>query len=158
MPVEINTLEGRLKVEGSNPFDRSVTIVDSGGIEWKLLNPGLESELACLEEFRVKVGFPASGLSDIEHTLNIESYEIIPPDGTIAIDGVLGPVEGRLAVTMKSGKRFLVSGPLVTALSNYSGYRVWVWGTAHSESLSESEGMDVKGYEVIGKGGANKCK
>ncbi len=150
---EKSTLEGCLKVEGSNPFDRSVTIEDSDGIEWKLLNPGLEIELARLEEFRVRVRYPVSGLNDIEHTLNIESYEIIPPEGTIAIEGVLDHIDGRLSMTMKSGKRFLMSGALAVALSNYSGYRAWVWGTVHAaSSASEPDLMQVEGYEVMSNG------
>ncbi|MBU8920912.1 MAG: hypothetical protein KOO63_03530 [Bacteroidales bacterium] len=148
-----STIEGSLRVEGSNPFDRLVTIVDRDGVEWKLVNPGLESELASLEEFIIRVGYPVSGLNDTEHTLKIESYEIIPPEGTIAIDGVLDLIDGRLSVTMKSGKRFLVSGALVNALSNYSEYRVWVWGAVHAaSSVSEPDSIDVEGYEVMSIG------
>lgn len=143
-PMEPFRLEGSIRVEGDQPFNRVIVLSDSQGIRWNL-DPGyLEVELSLLDGYDVMLtcsGIPGKGG---ERDALVESYELLPPEGMIAVLGNISIDDGSIFLIIDDGRHRL-NGPLTAALEAFDDYRAWVWGLS-----GDDDTLDVSGYEVLG--------
>ncbi|MDD3642469.1 MAG: hypothetical protein PHQ19_03290 [Candidatus Krumholzibacteria bacterium] len=137
-------LEGTVRVEGSGPFERRISVIDESGAQWELAAGALESDLRLLDGYTVGVlcSARAGGGS---HAVTAESYLIIPPDGSIAVLGEIG-LDGSSVTVTEDDRVHALSGALIDALRAHEGMRAWVWGEGHGRGGA----IAVTGYEVLG--------
>lgn len=137
-------LEGSVRVEGDQPFNRAIILSDPQGIRWNL-DPGvLEAELSLLDGYDVRLvcsGIPGRGG---ERDALVESYVLVPPDGMISVLGSIA-VTGESIFLNVDGDRYRLIGPLTDALESFGDYRAWVWGTQ-----GDGGTLEISGYEVLG--------
>ncbi len=137
-------LEGSIRVEGDQPFNRVIVLLDSQGIKWNLDPGDLEAELNLLDGHDVMLtcsGIPGKGG---ERDALVESYVLVPPDGMIAVLGSISIDDGSIVLNAES-ERYRLNGPLTAALEAFSDHRAWVWGIS-----GDGDTLDVSGYEVLG--------
>jgi len=137
-------LEGSIRVEGDQPFNRVIVLSDSQGIRWNM-DPGeLEAELILLDGYEVMLtcsGIPGKGG---ERDALVESYVVVPPDGMIAVLGSISIDDESIFLIIGSGRHRL-NGPLTAALEAFDDHRARVWGLP-----GDGDTLDVNGYEVLG--------
>jgi len=137
-------LEGSIRVEGDQPFDRVIVLSDSQGIRWNLDPGDLEVELILLDGYDVMLtcsGIPGKGG---ERDALVESYVVVPPEGMIAVLGSISLDDESVFLIIGDGRHRL-SGPLTAALEAFDDHRAWVWGIS-----GNGDTLDVSGYEVLG--------
>lgn len=137
-------LEGSIRVEGDQPFNRVIVLSDSQGIRWNLDPGDLEVELILLDGYDVTLvcsGIPGKGG---ERDALVESYVVVPPDGQIALLGNISIDDESIFLIVDRGRHRL-SGPLTAALEAFDDHRAWVWGIS-----GDGDTLDVSGYEVLG--------
>ncbi len=137
-------LEGSIRVEGDQPFNRVIVLSDPQGIRWNL-DPGeLEAELSLLNGYDVLLtcsGIPGKGG---ERDALVVSYMLVPPEGMISVMGSIS-IEDESIFLNTDGRRHRLNGPLTAALKAFGDHRAWVWGVS-----GDSDILDVNGYEVLG--------
>jgi hypothetical protein len=142
-PDELFQLEGSLRVEGDQPFDRVILLSDPEDVRWNL-DPGkLEADLSLLDGYRVVLtcrGIP----KDSERDALVEAYSLVPPEGMVAELGILTTADESIFLNA-GGDRFKLEGPLKDALKAFADHRAWVWGHGGPEGV-----ITMSGYEVLG--------
>jgi hypothetical protein len=142
-PADSFRLEGSIRVEGDQPFDRVIVLSDTQGIRWSLDPGDLESELSLLDGYRVILdcrGIPTGGELDAL----VEGYRLVPPEGMIAVLGRFHARESGISLITEND-RYTIEGPLTSVLESFDGHRAWVWGKAGADGS-----IDISGYEVLG--------
>ncbi len=137
-------LEGSIRVEGDQPFNRAIVLSDSQGIRWSLDPGALEAELSLLDGYDVRLtctGIPGKGS---ERDARVENYVLVPPDGMIAVLGSIA-IAGESIVLNNDGGSYRLNGPLTAALETFGDHRAWVWGTPGG-----GDTLEISGYEVLG--------
>jgi hypothetical protein len=137
-------LKGSLSIEGDQPFDRAIVLVDSNKVKWRLDPGSLEAELSLLAGYEVVLtcsGIPGMGS---EMDARVTGYKLVPPEGLAAILGNIRSEDGSVMLEAEEGEYRLI-GPLSSALEAFLGNRAWIWG-----SLDRDGAIEVSGYEVIG--------
>ena len=137
-------LEGSIRVEGDQPFNRVMVLSDPQGIRWNLDPGNLEAELSLLDGYDVMLtcsGIPGKGG---ERDALVENYVLVPPDGMIAVLGSIATA-GESIILNVDGGSYRLSGPLTAALETFGDHRAWVWGTPGG-----GDALEVSGYEVLG--------
>lgn len=143
-PAEQFELTGALLVEGTQPFDRDIVLVDSQGIRWNL-DPGrLATEMRLLDGYGVVLTCRGIEGRGSERDAEVQSYLLIPPDGMIALLGSLF-IEKEAVFLVAGDRRLVLEGPLAGALKAFGENRVWVWGEAGG-----GDALVVSGYEILG--------
>jgi len=137
-------LEGSIRIEGDQPFNRAFILSDSQGIRWNLDPGGLEAELSLLDGYDVTL--ICSGIQGRggERDALVESYVLVPPAGMIAVLGRIS-MAGELILLNSEIGRHMLSGPLTSALEAFDDHRAWVWGLP-----GDGDVLEVGGYEVLG--------
>ena len=137
-------LEGSIRIEGDQPFNRAFILSDAQEIRWNLDPGDLEPELSLLDGYDVILtcsGIPGRGG---ERDALVESYLLVPPAGMIAVVGRIS-IAGESILLISETGRHMLAGPLTAALEAFSDHRAWVWGTEAGGDL-----VEVSGYEVLG--------
>jgi len=151
---------GRVYVSGTDPFDRMVLISDTSGVVCVVDNFGAADELGRLAGFTVKISAMLRGRDEKGLHVFVTRYELLPPDGCMAVYGVIRKSSGGLTLELSGASRSLVlSGPLVPALKGFTGRRVWVCGELTGVgTLKSGEGAAVHedGKEVADGGGVRE--
>ena len=120
-------LEGSIRVEGDQPFNRVIVLSDTDGVRWNLDPGDLEAELSLLDGYDVLLtcsGIPGGGG---ERDALVESYVLIAPEGMIAVLGSISVGDESIFLNTDGGRHRL-NGPLTAALEAFGDYRAWVWG------------------------------
>jgi hypothetical protein len=142
--IEPFELEGSIRVEGDQPFNRAIVLSDAQGIGWNLDPGNLEPELSLLDGYDVRLtckGIPGRGR---KRDATVEGYVLVPPEGMVSLLGIIS-VEGESVLLDAGGQRYRLSGPLTSALVSFGGFRAWVWGTPGDGDI-----LEASGYEVLG--------
>ncbi|MCK4549936.1 MAG: hypothetical protein KAU49_07190 [Candidatus Krumholzibacteria bacterium] len=137
-------LEGSIRVEGDQPFNRVIVLSDAQGIRWNLDPGDLEAELSLLDGYDVLLtcsGIPGKG--GVRDAL-VESYVLVPPDGMIALQGSIS-IDDESIILNVDGRRHRLNGPLTAALETFGDHRAWVWGIS-----GDGDTIEISGYEVLG--------
>jgi hypothetical protein len=137
-------LEGSLRVEGDQPFNRVLILSDPEGVRWNLDPGDMEAELSLLDGYEVILTCSGIPGKSSERDAVVKGYQLVPPDGMIALLGNISTEAG--AVFLGTGNmNYRLEGPLTAALEAFGGYRAWMWGTA-----GDGEILEVGGYEILG--------
>jgi len=144
-PAEQFELKGTLHIEGTQPFDRDIVLVDRQGIRWRLDPGGLETELRLLDGYDVVLTCRGIGGRSSERDAEVQSYMLIPPDGMIAVLGTVS-VSADSVYLAADENRYRLEGPLSAALKVFEDNRSWVWGR-----IVGRDDLEVGGYEIIGR-------
>jgi hypothetical protein len=137
-------LEGSVRVEGDQPFNRAIVLSDPEGVRWNIDPGALEAELSLLDGYDVRLVCTGIAGTGGDRDARAESYLLIPPEGMIAALGIISLVDESILLN-SGGNRYRLTGPLTPALEAFSGNRAWVWGTK-----GDVDTLDVSGYEVLG--------
>jgi len=137
-------LEGSIRVEGDQPFNRVIVLSDPDGIRWNL-DPGvLEAEMSLLDGYDVLLTCSGIQGGGGERDALVESYVLVAPEGMIAVLGNLSVGDGAIFLNADKG-RYRLDGPLTAALGAFGAHRAWVWGVSGDGDI-----LEVNGYEVLG--------
>ena len=158
---DTSVFKGAISVKENTPFDRKIMLV-SGKDQVLRLRPGrLEGELYMLAGHSVEVtGTIRTGNLD-DRVIVVNEYRLLPVNGMVPVKGMIKVVDGRVLFDdRKSGKDYILTGPLEGALSSFDGMSAWVWGIVldnTGEALSvpgagtpAASMIEVKGYAVVG--------
>ena len=142
-----NTIEGIVVIRGGGPLTRTVLLEDRHGIRTVVKSGKWGDELASLKGRRVMVRGDMEGSPRFGYSIMVQSYQLVPPPGMMAVRGVLNLNEGQLRILNgKTGRSYIIKGKLGPALRQLAGYEIWVWGGEEDSIIT------VEGYELIGSG------
>jgi len=142
-----DTIDGIVVIRGGGPLSRTVLLEDRHGIRTVVRSGKWRDEIASLKGRRVMVRGDMEGSPRFGYSIRVQSYQLVPPPGMIAVRGVLSLAEGHLRIiNRKTGGWYIIEGKLVPALRQLAGYQIWVWG-GEEDSI-----IKVEGYELIGSG------
>jgi len=141
-----NMIDGNVVIRGGGPLTRTVLLEDRYGIRTVVKSGKWRDELASLKGRRIKASGNIEGSSRFGYSINVQSYQLVPPEGMIAVRGVLAFAEGRLRLLNEGPgeDEYIMEGKLGPALRQLAGYQIWVWGR------EEDATIEVEGYELIG--------
>ncbi len=137
-------LEGSIRVEGDQPFNRVIVLSDSQEIRWNLDPGDLEAELILLDGYDVTLVCSGIPGKRGERDALVESYVLVPPEGMVAVLGDLSVGDETVFLNV-DGSSYRLNGPLTAALRAFDDHRAWVWGMPGDGDI-----LDVSGYEVLG--------
>ena len=142
-----NSIDGIVVIRGGGPLTRTVLLEDRHGIRTVVKSGKWKDELASLKGRRVMVRGDMEGSPRFGYSIRVQSYQLVPPPGMIAVRGVLNLTGGHLRIiNRKTGGSYIIEGKLGPALRQLAGYQIWVWGG------KEDSIIKVEGYELIGSG------
>jgi hypothetical protein len=137
-------LEGSIRVEGDQPFNRVIVLSDPDGVRWNLDPGDLEAELSLLDGYDVMLTCSGIQGGGGERDALVESYVLVAPEGMIAVLGSISVGDGSIFLNV-SGRSYLLDGRLTAALEAFGDHRAWVWGME-----GDGDVLEVSGYEVLG--------
>lgn len=142
-----NTIDGIVVIRGGGPLTRTVLVEDRHGIRTVVKSVKWRAELASLKGRRVMVRGDLEGSPRFGYSIRVQSYQLVPPPGMIAVRGVLSLAEDQLRIlNRETGESYIIEGKLGPALRQLAGYQIWVWG-GEEDSIITAEG-----YELTGSG------
>ena len=138
-------IEGGVSIMGRHPYDRRLVLVGQSGDSWFLEAGAFEGELLGLEGQIIRAYGDLRKRSSGLQVLTVNRYELVPLSGQVAATGLLRTRAGVLllsadpAAESGSAVEFVISGPLLEALSHFVGCRVWIKG---EREVTEGERSD----------------
>lgn len=147
--IEPVHIEGRVVVEGSNPFARSIMLVDSTGACIELANSGLVYELSKLEGYSVRIKLGRNRETEGKRQYEVKEYMLLKIGESFPLKGTLS-LEGDSLLISAGGTSAVIEGPLREALTHFTGLEVWVWGERRDVEENAPTVIIAKGYEVLG--------
>ncbi len=142
-------IEGRIAVEGSNPFDRNITLVDSTGACLELANSGLVYEISKLEGYSVRIRIGKDLVAEGKKQYEVREYMLLRIGNSLPLKGILS-IEGDSLLISTGETSAIIEGPLREALTHFDGLEVWVWGERRAVEENSSAVIIAEGYEVLG--------
>ncbi|MGM0484277.1 MAG: OB-fold nucleic acid binding domain-containing protein [Candidatus Krumholzibacteriota bacterium] len=147
-----NVIDGDVIIRGGGPLTRTVLLEDEHGIRTVVKSGKWRDELASLKGRRVKVRGYIEGSPRFGYSIEVKSYQLVPPAGMTAVRGVVNFIDGRLKLQdIRMGREFIIHGKLGAALKQLAGYEIWAWGR-EEKGIEEAASITVEGYELIGGG------
>ena len=137
-------LEGSIRVEGDQPFNRVIVLSDPDGVRWNLDPGDLEAELSLLDGYDVLLTCSGIQGGGGERDALVESYVLVAPEGMIAVLGSIS-IEDESILLIAGSRSHILSGPLTDALKAFEDHRAWIWGIK-----GEVDTIEINGYEILG--------